>query len=115
MVFDLLNEVNKRRVLNGVSALKTSDDLCELVIRRMNDVVSGNVETLSEFAEKEENKEKFSSYSTIWEFRTNYSETEIDAVNSWSQGENNVVLRGGEYLWGCAAAQHGYAILFATY
>lgn len=112
---DLLSEVNKRRELNGVSRLSINDDLCELVLRRMNDVISGNVETLSEFAEKDGNKDRFSSFSTIWEFRTNYSETEVDAVNSWSHGENDVVLRGGEYLWGCSAAQHGYGILFATY
>ena len=117
---DLWDEVNDKRVENGVNMLKQKDELCTIASIRLNELLEAgkidNHEGFSDLAERREDlKWIFEKYS-IAEFLLQGAETPEDAANMWynTLGHKKIIT-GGEYTWGCIYAQDSFAVGIADY
>lgn len=117
---ELWEEINKRRVLNGVNPLGKKDELCTIAAIRLNQLRElGKLDGHEGFSKLSENRADlkwiFEKYN-LGEFLIVGYDTPKETVDAWEHtlGHKSLVA-GGEWSWGCVYAQDTYGVAITAY
>lgn len=116
---ELWNEIQKYRQEHGVPQLKQENTLCTIASIRVNQLIElgklDNHDGFGPLVDQFKEDEKI-NYSNIGENILSGYPTAKEAVNAWDGSlGHQALMREGAYVWGCAAANHGFAVLIAAY
>lgn len=117
---ELWDEVNKRRLLNGVNSLGKKDELCTIAAIRLNELRElGKLDGHEGFSKLSENRTDlkwiFEKYN-LAEFLIVGYDTPKEAVDAWEHTlGHKALVAGGEWVWGCIYAQDTYGVAITAY
>jgi uncharacterized protein YkwD len=116
---DLWQAVNKYRREHGVPELKLKGSLCELSSRRLGELLAlGSLDNHEGFERYFENRQVTSlGITNVAENLASGYPGAWETVMGWdsSPGHKTFLLADGAYIWGCASANQGYAVLIGGY
>lgn len=117
---ELWDEVNKRRVLNGVNPLKVKEELCTIAAIRLNELRElGKLDGHQGFSSMPEKRPDlkwiFEKYDLAEYLIVGY-ETPKESVDAWENtlGHRSLVA-GGEWVWGCVYAQDTFGVAISAF
>ena len=117
---ELWDEVNNRRVLNGVNPLGKKDELCTIAAIRLNELRElGKLDGHEGFSKMPETrldlKWIFEKYDLAEYLIVGY-DTPKESVDAWEHtlGHRSLVA-GGEWSWGCIYAQDTFGVAITAY
>ncbi|MFH1792532.1 MAG: hypothetical protein ABH819_02690 [Patescibacteria group bacterium] len=117
---ELWEEVNNRRVLNGVNPLGKKDELCTIAAIRLNELrelgkLDGH-EGFSQLSEKRTDLKWIFEKYNLAEFLIVGYDTPKETVDAWEHtlGHKSLVA-GGEWVWGCVYAQDTFGVAITAY
>ena len=117
---ELWDEVNKRRVENGVNPLGKRDELCTIAAIRLNDLrelgkLDGH-EGFSQMPEKRPDLKWIFEKYDLAEFLIVGYDTPKETVEAWEHtlGHRSLVA-GGEWSWGCIYSQDTFGVAITAY
>jgi len=117
---ELWDEVNKRRVLNGVNQLGKKDELCTIAAIRLNELRElGKLDGHEGFSKMPETRTDlkwiFEKYNLAEYLIVGY-DTPVETVDAWEHtlGHKSLVA-GGEWVWGCIYAQDTFGVAITAY
>lgn len=115
----LWEEIQKYRVEHGVNPFRQDNVLCTIASIRVNQLLT--LGTLDNHAGFEplvtEYREKGQlTHSNVAENILSGYPTAAEAVAAWDSSlGHRALMRDGSYVWGCAAANYGFAALIAAF
>jgi len=117
---ELWEEVNKRRVENGVNPLNQKDELCTIAAIRLSELrelrkLDGHEGFSSMSEEREDLKWIFEKYNLAEYLIVGY-DTPEETVDAWEHtlGHKSLVS-GGEWVWGCIYSQDTFGVAITAY
>lgn len=117
---ELWEEVNKRRVLNGVNPLSKKDELCTIAAIRLNQLRElGKLDGHEGFSTLPETRPDlkwiFEKYNLAEYLIVGYG-TPKETVDAWEHtlGHKSLVA-GGEWVWGCVYSQDTFGVAITAY
>lgn len=117
---ELWEAVNKRRVELGVNPLKQKGEFCTIASIRLNEILElGKLDAHEGFSSLPNRRPDlrwiFEQYN-VAEYLISGATTPEEAVSQWEHTlGHRSLLAGGEYVWGCVYASHGFAVAIAAF
>jgi uncharacterized protein YkwD len=116
---DLWNEIQKYRKSKGVPEFRQDNTLCTLTSIRVNQLINlGKLDDHKGFEPlvNEYRSQGKIQFGNLGENILMGYPTAIEAVKAWdgSLGHKALMI-DGSYVWACASANHGFAVLIAAY
>lgn len=118
---ELWEAVNKRRKLNGVNPLNKDEDLCTIASVRLNELLElGKLDGHEGFLNMKERRPDlkwiFEKHNNVYEFLALGGETPEETVSMWENTlGHQILVKGGEYVWGCIYAQDTFSVAITAY
>ena len=117
---ELWEEVNSRRIQNGVNPLGKKDELCTIAAIRLNELRDlGKLDAHEGFSQMPEKRPDlkwiFEKYN-LAEFLIVGYDTPKETVDAWEHtlGHKSLVA-GGEWSWGCVYSQDTFGVAITAY
>ncbi len=117
---ELWEEINKRRIENGVNPLSQKDELCTIAAIRLNELrelgkLDGH-EGFSSMPEKRTDLKWIFEKYNLAEFLIIGYDTPKETVEAWEHtlGHKSLVA-GGEWVWGCVYSQDTFGVAITAY
>ena len=117
---ELWEEINKRRIENGVNPLSQKDELCTIAAVRLNELrelgkLDGH-EGFSSMPEKRTDLKWIFEKYNLAEFLIVGYNTPKETVEAWEHtlGHKSLVA-GGEWVWGCVYSQDTFGVAITAY
>jgi len=117
---ELWEEVNSRRIQNGVNPLGKKDELCTIAAIRLNELRElGKLDGHEGFSQMPETRSDlkwiFEKYN-LAEFLIVGYDSPKETVDAWEHtlGHKSLVA-GGEWSWGCVYAQDTFGVAITAY
>lgn len=115
---ELWAEIQMYRREQGVSEFRQDNLLCTLASIRVNQLITlGTLDDHKGFEPLvEEYRDKGLEFGNLGENILMGYQTPQEAVAAWDSSlGHRALMRDGSYVWGCAAANYGFAVLIAAY
>lgn len=116
---ELWAELQKYRREHGVPEFSQENTLCTLASIRVNQLIElgklDNHDGFKPLVDKYRSEDRLSFSSVAENILSGYP-TAVEAIAAWdgSLGHRSL-MQDGSYVWGCAAANHGFAVLIAAF
>lgn len=117
---ELWEALNERRQQLGVNPLRQENELCIIASLRLNELLElEKLDAHKGFANLTERRPDvkwiFEKYN-LYEFLISGAKTPQEAVAQWEHTlAHRILLAGGEFVWGCAYASRGFAVVLAAF
>lgn len=114
---ELFAAVNAARKSHGVGELNQKNELCTVASIRLNQQLElGKLDNHAGFNAVLEKYKDQLPYNRIAENLAEGYNSAAETVTAWEGSPGHaVLLKDGSFVWGCTAANHGFAVLIAAF
>lgn len=114
---ELFQAVNTARRAHGVGELSQKNELCTVASIRLNQQLElGKLDNHAGFNGVLDKYKDQLPYNRIAENLADGYNSAVETVQAWEGSPGHaVLLKDGSFVWGCTAANHGFAVLIAAF